>query len=72
MENKISSSDERKLTNAIESAAILASNDSARDRNQLLADELKKEGVDSRFAKVASCAFNKRVTVLTFKILPAL
>lgn len=67
MENKISSSDERKLTNAIESAAILASNDSARDRNQLLADELKKEGVDSRFAKVASCAFNKRVTVLTFK-----
>ena len=67
MENKISSSDERKLTNAIESAAILASNDTARDRNQLLADELKKEGVDSRFAKVASCAFNKRVTVLTFK-----
>lgn len=67
MENKISSVDERRLTNAIESAATLASNDASRDRNQLLADALMKEGVDTRFAKVASCAFNKRVTVLTFK-----
>lgn len=67
MENKMSSTDERRLTNAIESAALLASNDTSRDRNQLLADALKQEGVDTRFAKVASCAFNKRVTVLTFK-----
>lgn len=70
MENKISSSDERHLTNAIENAAVLAKNDSSRDRNKLLADELKKEGVDSRFAKVASCAFNKRFTVMHFKETP--
>lgn len=70
MENKISSSDERHLATAIENAAVLAKNDSSRDRNKLLADELKKEGVDSRFAKVASCAFNKRFTVMHFKDTP--
>lgn len=67
MENKISHEDERKLTNAIESAATLASNDPARDRSATLAGQLKEAGVDSRFAKVASAAFNKRLTVMTFK-----
>ena len=67
MENKISHEDERKLTNAIESAATLASNDPARDRSATLASQLKEAGVDSRFAKVASAAFNKRLTVMTFK-----
>lgn len=67
MENKISSADERKLTNAIESAATLASNDASRDRSATLAGQLKEAGVDSRFAKVAAAAFNKRLTVLTFK-----
>lgn len=67
MENKISYEDERKMTNAIESAATLASNDASRDRSATLAGQLKEAGVDSRFAKVASAAFNKRLTVLTFK-----
>lgn len=67
MENRISYDDERKLTNAIESAATLACNDPARDRNETLVGQLKAAGVDSRFAKVAACAFNKRLTVLTFK-----
>ena len=67
MENRISYDDERKLTNAIESAATLACNDPARNRNETLVGQLKAAGVDSRFAKVAACAFNKRLTVLTFK-----
>ena len=67
MENRISYDDERKLTNAIESAATLASNDPARDVNEVLSGQLKQAGVDARFAKVASSAFNKRLTVLTFK-----
>ena len=67
MENRISYDDERKLTNAIESAATLACNDPARDRNETLVGQLKEAGVDSRFAKVAAAAFNKRLTVLTFK-----
>lgn len=67
MENKISPDTERKLVNAIETAATLASNDPARDRNELLAGQLKEAGIDPKFAKVASCAFNKRLTVLTFK-----
>ena len=67
MENKIQPDTERRLVNAIETAATLASNDPARDRNQLLADQLKEASIDPKFAKVASCAFNKRLTVLTFK-----
>lgn len=67
MENRISYDDERKLTNAIESAATLASNDPSRDVNEVLSGQLKQAGVDARFAKVASSAFNKRLTVLTFK-----
>ena len=67
MENKISYEDERKMTNAIESAATLASNDASRNRSETLAGQLKEAGVDPRFAKVASAAFNKRLTVLTFK-----
>lgn len=67
MENRIAPTEERKLTRAIEKAATLASINDTLDRNQLLIDALKDEGVDKRFAKVASAAFNKRVTVLTFK-----
>lgn len=67
MENRISDTDERKMTNAIESAATLSSNDASRDRSETLAGQLKEAGVDSRFAKVATAAFNKRLTVMTFK-----
>ena len=67
MENKISHEDERKLTNAIESAVTLANNDESRNRSATLAGQLKEAGVDSRFAKVAAAAFNKRLTVMTFK-----
>lgn len=67
MEQRLSAVDERKLTNAIEKAATLASLDDSKDRNELLAAQLKEAGVDKCMAKVASCAFNKRVTVLTFQ-----
>ena len=67
MENRVSPIEERKLTKAIEKAATLASINDQLDRNKVLVDALKEEGVDKRFAKVASNAFNKRLTVLTFK-----
>jgi hypothetical protein len=67
MEQRLSAVDERKLTNAIEKAATLASLDDSKDRNELLAAQLKEAGVDKCMAKVASCAFNKRITVLTFQ-----
>lgn len=67
METKISSIDEKNLTQAIESAATVASVDPSLDRSQLLATHLNKAGVDKRFAKIASSAFNKRLTVLTFQ-----
>jgi hypothetical protein len=67
METKISSEEERNLTQAIESAATVASIDPSLDRSELLANHLNKAGVDKKFAKVASCAFNKRLTVLTFQ-----
>ena len=67
METKISSLDEKNLTQAIESAATVASVDPSLDRSQLLATHLNKAGVDKRFAKIASSAFNKRLTVLTFQ-----
>ena len=64
---RISSGDERRLTSAVERAATLASGDAGKDRNELLAKCLLDGGVDSRFAKAASAAFNKRVSVLTFQ-----
>lgn len=67
METKISVSDEKHLTRAIEKAATIATVNDSLDRNELLANQLKAEGVDCRFAKVASAAFNKRITVLTFQ-----
>lgn len=67
METKISVTDEKHLTRAIEKAATIATVNDSLDRNELLANQLKAEGVDCRFAKVASAAFNKRITVLTFQ-----
>ena len=67
MENRASYDEERRLTNAIERAATVASVNESLDRNQLLADQLKKASIDPKFAKTASQAFNKRLTVLTFK-----
>lgn len=66
-EKKLSSVDERKLTQAIERAATLATMDESKDRSSLLASCLKDANVGVKFAKVASDAFNKRLTVLTFQ-----
>jgi len=70
MEKRISKTDERNMTNAIEKAASAALLDPSKDRNKLLAYNLLEQGVDSRFAKRASQAFNKRLTVLTFDQTP--
>lgn len=70
MEPKISAVDELHMTRAIEKAASLAAADETKDRDQLLADCLLKNNVDSRFAKTASMAFNKRLTVLKFQQTP--
>lgn len=70
MEKRISRDDERRLVNAIEKAASIAAFDDTQDRNTLLAKCLMDEGVDSRFAKTASAAFNKRMTVLRFQHTP--
>lgn len=67
MENRISSAEERALTRAIEKAATIASVNESLDRNVVLAEQLKASAVNPRFAKVASQAFNKRLTVLTFQ-----
>lgn len=67
MEQIISSAESARLTGAIEKAATLASLNEEQDRSELLANQLKEAGVDARFAKVASDAFNKRLTVLTFR-----
>lgn len=63
---RISSADERKLTTAVERAATLAVASDA-ERSGLLARCLLDSGVDGRFAKAASAAFNKRLSVLTFQ-----
>ena len=70
MEKKISAVDELHMTRAIEKAASLAAADDTKDRNQLLADCILKNDVDSRFAKTAAMAFNKRLTVLKFQQTP--
>ena len=67
MENRVSSYEERQLTNAIERAATVCSVNEDLDRNATLVQQLKKASVDPKFAKTASQAFNKRLTVLTFK-----
>ncbi len=66
-EQKMSTIDEYKLTRAIENAATLASVNESLDRSAVLASNLKKEGIHHRFAKTASDAFNKRLTVLRFQ-----
>lgn len=70
MEKRISRDDERRLVSAIEKAASIAAFDDTQDRNTLLAKCLMDGGVDSRFAKTASAAFNKRMTVLRFQHTP--
>lgn len=66
-DNRVNPMEERALTNAIERAATVASINTDLDRNQLLANQLKKANIDPKFAKTASQAFNKRLTVLTFQ-----
>lgn len=66
-DNRVSPMEERALANAIERAATVASINKDLDRNQLLVNQLKKASIDPKFAKTASQAFNKRLTVLTFQ-----
>ena len=66
-DNRVSPMEERALTNAIERAATVASINTNLDRDMLLANQLKKANIDPKFAKTASQAFNKRLTVLTFQ-----
>lgn len=67
MERKISPDDESRMVGAIEKAATLASCKDKCDVNKVLADCLLEKHVDSRFAKTASAAFNRRLTVLKFQ-----
>ena len=67
MEQIINPSDETKLVRAIEKAASRTTVNENLDRDQVLADELKAARVPTKFAKVAAAAYNKRITVLTFK-----
>jgi hypothetical protein len=67
MEQVISAIESARLTGAIEKAATLATLHEEQDRSELLANQLKEANVDAKFAKVASQAFNKRLTVLTFR-----
>lgn len=67
MENRVPPYEERQLTNAIERAATVCSVNEDLDRNATLVQQLKKASVDPKFAKTAAQAFNKRLTVLTFK-----
>ena len=66
-DNRVSPMEERALTNTIERAATVASINTSLDRDMLLANQLKKANIDPKFAKAASQAFNKRLTVLTFQ-----
>lgn len=66
-DNRVSPAEERALTNAIERAATVVSINRDLDCNKVLANQLKKASVDPKFAKTASQAFNKRLTVLTFQ-----
>ena len=67
MEQKISPECESKLAGAIEKAASRTTVNEELDRSSALAEELKAAGIPARFAKVATAAYNKRLTVMTFK-----
>lgn len=70
MEKKISADTERVMTQAIEKAAMLVNgkDDSENiNRDEILAKCLMDANVDSKFAKLASAAFNRRSTVLRFQ-----
>lgn len=67
MEHKVSSYEERQLTNAIERAATVASVNEALDPNSVLVQQLKKASVDPKFAETAARAFNKRLTVFNLR-----
>lgn len=66
-DNRATPMEERALANAIERAATVVSINKDLDCNTVLANQLKKASVDPKFAKTASQAFNKRLTVLTFQ-----
>ena len=67
MEHKVSSYEERQLTNAIERAATVASVNEDLDPNNVLVQQLKKASVDPKFAETAARAFNKRLTVFNLR-----
>jgi len=67
MEHKVSSYEERQLTNAIERAATVASVNEELDPNNVLVQQLKKASVDPKFAETAARAFNKRLTVFNLR-----
>ena len=67
MEKQISPIIERKLTHSIEKAASLALASPEKDRSELLAKMLLGDDIESKFAKTASAAFNRRITVLRFQ-----
>lgn len=67
MEKQISPMTERKLTHSIEKAASLAIASPEKDRSELLAKMLLGDDIESKFAKTASAAFNRRITVLRFQ-----
>ena len=52
--------DERNFVRAVDSAATITMANPERDRNEILAGQLKAAGVPFKYAKLASVAFNKR------------
>jgi hypothetical protein len=67
MEQKIIPECESRMVNAIEKAASRTVVNEQLDRSDALAAELKSANIPARFAKVATAAYNKRLTVMTFK-----
>lgn len=67
MEQKITPECESRMVGAIEKAASRTVVNEQLDRSDTLAEELKAAHVPARFAKVATAAYNKRLTVMTFK-----
>ena len=55
--------DERNFVRAVDSAATITMANPERDRNEILAGQLKAAGVPFKYAKLASVAFNKRCTI---------
>lgn len=55
--------DERNFVRAVDSAATITMANPERDRNEILASQLKAAGVPFKYAKLASAAFNKRCTI---------